>query len=73
MAKIIAHAPDRTAALALLGRAIASTKLTGVRTNLAFHELVLSDPEFVAGGFDTGIVARVLGRHGPQLLRVLHG
>ena len=73
MAKVIAHAPDRAAALALLGRAIASTKLTGVRTNLAFHQLLLSDPEFVAGGFDTGFVARVLERHGPLLPQVLHG
>ncbi len=73
MAKIIAFAPDRAAALALLTRAIASTKLTGVHTNLPFHELLLSDPEFVAGGFDTGFVARVLECHGRPLPQALHG
>jgi acetyl-CoA carboxylase biotin carboxylase subunit len=62
LAKIIAHAPDRASALALLRRAIASTRLDGVHTNLPFHELVLADPEFQAGGFDTGFVARLLER-----------
>ena len=62
MAKIIAHAPDRAAALARLLHAIASTRLTGVHTNLPFHEIVLADPEFQAGGFDTGFVARLLER-----------
>ena len=62
MAKIIAHAPDRASALARLRRAIASTRLDGVHTNLPFHEIVLADPEFQAGGFDTGFVARLFER-----------
>ncbi len=73
MGKIIAHASDRSAALALLRRAIAAAQLTGVHTNLAFQELVLSDAEFVAGGFDTGLVARVLERHSGRLPEALHG
>ena len=72
MAKIIAHGPDRAAALARLRGAIGATRLTGVATNLAFHAAVLADPEFQAGGVDTGFVARLLdarpldggGRHG---------
>ncbi len=62
LAKIVAHAPDRPAALALLRRAIDSTRLDGVKTNLSFHQVVLADPEFQAGGFDTGFVARLLER-----------
>jgi acetyl-CoA carboxylase biotin carboxylase subunit len=62
LAKIIAHAPDRASALARLRRAIASPRVDGVQTNLPFHELVLADPEFQAGGFDTGFVARLLER-----------
>jgi acetyl/propionyl-CoA carboxylase alpha subunit len=62
MAKIIAHAPDRTAALTRLRQAIASTRLVGIHTNLPFHEIALADPEFQAGGFDTGFVARLLER-----------
>ncbi|MGH8150828.1 MAG: acetyl-CoA carboxylase biotin carboxylase subunit [Steroidobacteraceae bacterium] len=62
MAKIIAHGPDRAAALARLGEAIAAAKVEGVATNLPFHERVLADPEFARGGVDTGYVARLLTR-----------
>lgn len=62
MAKIIAHAPDRASAVANLRRAIAATRIDGVHTNLSFHEILLADPEFQAGGFDTGFVARLLER-----------
>ncbi len=62
MAKIIAHGPDRTAALATLRRAIAETRLEGVASNLPFHARVLDDAEFIAGGVDTGYVARLLER-----------
>jgi acetyl-CoA carboxylase biotin carboxylase subunit len=60
MAKIIAHAPDRFAALAKLQAAVNSTRVVGVHTNLPFHAEVLSDPEFQAGGVDTGYLARRL-------------
>jgi acetyl-CoA carboxylase biotin carboxylase subunit len=62
LAKIIAHAPDRASAVANLRRAIAAVRVDGVHTNLSFHEAVLADPEFQAGGFDTGFVARLLER-----------
>ena len=49
MAKIIAHAADRPAALARLRRAIAATRIDGVASNLEFHADVLEDPEFQKG------------------------
>jgi acetyl-CoA carboxylase biotin carboxylase subunit len=65
MAKIIAHADDRSTALARLQRAIAATRITGVTTNLPFHTAVLSSPEFRAGGVDTAFLATVeLVSHG---------
>jgi acetyl-CoA carboxylase biotin carboxylase subunit len=60
MAKIIAHAPDRDSAVSRLRQALAATRLTGVHSNLAFQQRVLAAPEFQAGGFDTGFVARLL-------------
>jgi len=63
MAKIIAHADDRPAALERLSRAIAGTRITGVVTNLSFHTRILSEPRFRAGGVDTGYLAE-LARHG---------
>ncbi len=62
MAKIIAYAPDRPAALARLRQALGATRLTGVHTNLAFQERVLGSAEFQAGAFDTGFIARLLER-----------
>jgi acetyl-CoA carboxylase biotin carboxylase subunit len=62
MAKIIAHAPQRADAVTRLRQALAATRLTGVHSNLAFQDEVLADPEFQAGGFDTGFVARFLER-----------
>jgi acetyl-CoA carboxylase biotin carboxylase subunit len=73
LAKIIAHAPDRACAVARLRRAIASTRLDGVHTNLTFHEAVLADPEFEAGGFDTGFVARLLERRAASMERASNG
>jgi acetyl-CoA carboxylase biotin carboxylase subunit len=62
MGKVIAHGPDRATALARLRAAIAATRIEGVATNLAFQAGVLSDPEFAAGGVDTGYLARHLDR-----------
>ena len=62
MAKIIAHAPDRNSAVARLRDAIDATRLVGIHTNLPFHQLVLANAEFQAGGFDTGLVARLTER-----------
>jgi acetyl-CoA carboxylase, biotin carboxylase subunit len=62
MAKIIAHGPDRASALERLRAAIASTRVTGVATNLPFHAELLDDEQFKAGGVDTGFVARLLER-----------
>jgi acetyl-CoA carboxylase biotin carboxylase subunit len=62
MAKIIAHGRDRAEALARLRMAIADTHIAGVRTNLAFHAEVLADPEFQAGGVDTGYLGRLFER-----------
>jgi len=61
VAKIIAHGPDRAAALARLERALAATRLEGIATNLAFQASLLDDPAFAAGGVDTGWLARRQG------------
>jgi acetyl-CoA carboxylase, biotin carboxylase subunit len=62
LAKIIVRARDRAGALAAMRAAIGATRVTGVATNLAFHARLLADPEFAAGGVDTGYVARLLAR-----------
>ena len=60
--KIIASGPDRATALARLRGAIAATHISGVKSNLGFHEAALGDPEFQAGGVDTRFVERLYAR-----------
>jgi acetyl-CoA carboxylase biotin carboxylase subunit len=62
LGKIVAHGPDRSTALARLRAAVNTTRLAGVTTNLALHAAVLADPEFAAGGVDTGYLGRFLER-----------
>ncbi|MEN2788579.1 acetyl-CoA carboxylase biotin carboxylase subunit [Sphingomonas oligophenolica] len=62
IAKIIAHGPDRAAALARLRAALGEARIEGVATNLAFQARVLADAEFATGGVDTGFLARFLDR-----------
>jgi acetyl-CoA carboxylase biotin carboxylase subunit len=66
LAKVIAHAATRTLALKRLEEAVAASRVEGVRTNLAFHAMVLKDQEFQAGGVDTGFLARLLERSSLQ-------
>jgi acetyl/propionyl-CoA carboxylase alpha subunit len=66
MAKIIAYGPDRASALARLQAAVGATRIRGVESNLEFHSAALDDPEFRAGGVDTGFVDRLFARR-PEL------
>ncbi|GIH72118.1 acetyl/propionyl/methylcrotonyl-CoA carboxylase subunit alpha [Sphaerimonospora thailandensis] len=58
LAKVVAWAPDRAGALAALDRALGSTVLLGVTTNVAFLRGLLADPGVTAGTLDTGLVER---------------
>jgi len=62
IAKVITHGADRAAALARLRAALTEVRIAGVTTNLAFQQAVLADPDFAAGGVDTGFLARFLDR-----------
>jgi acetyl-CoA carboxylase biotin carboxylase subunit len=58
VSKLSVWAPDRARAIAKMRRALAEYVVTGIRTNLAFHEKLFVHPEFVAGDYDTGFIAR---------------
>ncbi|MEV2268226.1 ATP-binding protein [Nonomuraea africana] len=60
LSKVIAWAEDRSAALRSLDRALASTTVLGVTTNIPFLRALLAEPGVVAGTLDTGLVERVL-------------
>ncbi|GIJ73780.1 acetyl/propionyl/methylcrotonyl-CoA carboxylase subunit alpha [Virgisporangium ochraceum] len=60
LAKIIAHGPDRAAAIRRLDAALRDTVLLGLGSNLAFLRALLADPDVRAGNLDTGLVERRL-------------
>jgi acetyl-CoA carboxylase biotin carboxylase subunit len=62
LGKIIACGTDRAAAISRMSAALAATRIEGVATNLGFHARVLADPQFIAGGVDTGFLARFIER-----------
>ena len=69
LAKVIAHAGDRPAALRALDRALADTAVLGVTTNIEFLRFLLADSDVAAGRLDTGL----LDRRTPDYLPAQHG
>ena len=51
-------APTRERAVARMRRALNEYVVTGIRTNLAFHDRLFAHPEFAAGRYDTGFIDR---------------
>jgi len=58
LAKVIAHAGDRPAALRELDTALADTAVLGLTTNIEFLRFLLADPDVAAGRLDTGLLDR---------------
>jgi len=64
ISKLSVWGPDRKSALRRMHRAIREYVITGIRTNLAFHDKLLTHPEFVAGRYSTGFI----NEHASELL-----
>ncbi|HET8951922.1 MAG TPA: biotin/lipoyl-containing protein, partial [Solirubrobacteraceae bacterium] len=60
LAKVIAHADTRPAALRKLARALGELELLGVTTNAAFSRELLERDDVRAGEIDTGLLERIL-------------
>jgi 3-methylcrotonyl-CoA carboxylase alpha subunit len=77
IAKMIAHAPTRDAALDKLAAALDRTLVVGPRTNVAFLAALCRARAFREGRFDTGFIDRhlpdIVGSHGPDLAAVATG
>ena len=67
IAKLIVHAVDRPAAVALLGDALAQFEIKGIATNIRLLRAIASHPDFVEGRFDTRWLETILlPSHGQQ-------
>src|ERR1019366_6963263 len=58
ISKLSVWAPTRERAVERMRRALSEYVVTGIKTNLAFHEKLFVHPEFVAGRYDTGFIER---------------
>ncbi len=58
ISKLSVWAPTRAHALARMRRALSEYVVTGIRTNLAFHDRLMRHPAFVAGQYDTAFIER---------------
>ena len=58
ISKLCVWAPTRERAVARMRRALSEYIVTGIKTNLAFHEQLFNHPDFVAGNYDTGFIDR---------------
>ncbi len=58
ISKLSVWAPNRERAVRRMQRALREYVVTGIRTNLAFHQRLFEHPEFVAGRYDTGFLDR---------------
>jgi acetyl-CoA carboxylase biotin carboxylase subunit len=58
VSKLSVWAPDRARAIAKMRRALGEYVVTGIRTNLAFHQQLFAHPDFVRGDYDTGFIER---------------
>ncbi len=58
IAKLIVHGADRADAIARMREALNGFVIRGVASNIPFQSALLAHPEFVAGDFDTGFIAR---------------
>jgi acetyl-CoA carboxylase biotin carboxylase subunit len=58
IAKVIVHSPNRKAAISRMRRALEMMIVEGIKTNIALHELVLEDEDFVNGNIDTSFLLR---------------
>jgi acetyl-CoA carboxylase, biotin carboxylase subunit len=62
LGKIIVWGENREVAIARMRRALTETVITGVDTTIPFYGMVLSQPEYIAGELDTGLIATIVDR-----------
>jgi acetyl-CoA carboxylase, biotin carboxylase subunit len=58
VSKLSVWAPTRDRAIARMRRALSEYVITGIRTNLAFHDRLFCHPDFALGRYDTGFIDR---------------
>ena len=58
IAKLISYGEDRNQAIARMRRALGEYLVTGVTTNISFHQKLLEHPEFIKGNLSTHFIEK---------------
>jgi len=56
IAKVIAHGRTRGDAIKIMRRALSEYRITGIKTNISFHQQILNNPHFCSGNIDTQFI-----------------
>ena len=51
--KLIVYGNDRAEAIARMHRALSEFKISGIKTTVAFHKKMMTNPDFISNNFDT--------------------
>lgn len=58
IAKLIVHAPTRREAIKKMRIALEQFVIEGISTNIEYQYLIMHNPDFIKGQYDTGFIAR---------------
>ncbi len=58
LAKVIVHAPTRIEAIRRMRRALEELMIKGIKTNSDFSYLIMHDPDFIKGNYDTSFIEK---------------
>lgn len=56
IAKVIAYGRTRGDAIMIMRRALAEFRISGIKTNISFHQQILNNPHFCSGNIDTQFI-----------------
>jgi acetyl-CoA carboxylase biotin carboxylase subunit len=62
IAKVIAHGRTREEAIQRMEVALSEYKISGIKTNIPLHQMILRDPDFLAGNIHTRYLDKFLHR-----------
>jgi len=66
VAKLIVHGKDRDEAIRRMARALDMFVVEGISTSIPVHQKIMTDPDFIAGRFDTNFLSRFSPGSGPS-------
>jgi acetyl-CoA carboxylase biotin carboxylase subunit len=64
LAKLIVWAPNRTDAISRMARCLSEFSIEGLKTNIPFHQKIMSNEFYQRGEFSTSFIKRRMGNGG---------